>query len=124
MRLPRRELTEKLNKVKDNTAAIGWRAQQPQECMCCGWKLIYDLGPKRGLSVHHMAGAAGRSDEPCNFLLVCYGDRGCHEAIHAGKIDLDAQLAAKELCDPNNYDPVRVMQLKGKHSESCSPTGS
>ena len=36
----------------------------------------------RGFAVHHIIhGANGRSDEPCNFLLVC---SRCHDMIHAG----------------------------------------
>jgi hypothetical protein len=36
----------------------------------------------RGFAVHHIIrGANGRSDEPCNFLLVC---ARCHDMIHDG----------------------------------------
>ena len=108
---PTRDPYQKLHIVRDSTAAINWRATVKQECMCCGSN-GYELG--NHLQVHHLAGAAGRSDEPCNFLLVC---RKCHEAIHACKLDLDALLAAKQLCDPGNYDKTRVLKLKWRTIE-------
>lgn len=109
--IPTREPYEKLNVVRDPTAAIRWRAEQKQECMICGWEESYALGCVRRLEVDHVAGAAGRSDEPCNFLLVC---TFCHKDKHAGKTKLDELLAAKQLCDPSNYDRKRVLQLKGR----------
>jgi hypothetical protein len=112
--VPTREPYEKLNIVRDPTAAIRWRATVPPECMLCGWDGAYDLGSGKHLETHHIAGAAGRSDEPEDFLLVCAGaDDGCHEACTANKIKLGDVLAAKQLCDPSNYNRERVMILKG-----------
>mgnify|MGYP001618064570 CR=1 FL=1 len=110
--IPTREPYEKLNVVRDPMAAIAWRSEMPQVCMLCGWHLQYEIG--RHLEVHHLAGAAGRSDEPCNFLLVCAGtDTGCHEACTANKINFQEQLEAKQACDPQHYDGPRLMKLKG-----------
>jgi hypothetical protein len=60
------------------------------------WKLAGDHGDKcqvchvphhrsgwLGMAVHHIAhGSNGRSDEPCNMLLVC---SRCHAMIHDGQ---------------------------------------
>lgn len=107
--VPQREPHEKMNLVRDITERVSWRALHEERCMICGTRR--DHADFRGLQVHHIAGAAGRSDEPCNFLLVC---GVCHEAIHAGKLELDDILAAKQLCDPENFDRDRVMVLRGR----------
>lgn len=109
-----RQYPDKLNLIRDPMAAAKWRAEQKQECMCCG---VDGLWPGNHLQVHHLAGAAGRSDEPCNFLLVC---RRCHEDAHAYLLGITELLAAKQLCDPSNYNKSRVMKLMGRIEDAVS----
>lgn len=112
--VPQREPYEKLNLVRDLIAIAKWRARQKPECMICG---ADGLDLLNRLQVHHIAGAAGRSDEDANLLLIC---RLCHEDVHAYRLTLEEVLAAKQLCDPERYDRERVMILKGFSKEALT----
>lgn len=73
---------EKANVITDRAAIEEWRANgdHGDRCQVCfrpwsraGW---------RGFEVHHIIGGAnGRSDEPCNCLLVC---GRCHDQMSNG----------------------------------------
>lgn len=106
---------DKLGIVRDPMAAITWRATQVQACFLCGREAEYDLGRSFWLEVHHIVGGRGRrSDEFCNFLLVCQSlTDGCHRACTENNIDFETQCAAKELADPTNANRERLYQLKG-----------
>ena len=102
MRLAPRTLDDsKLGKVDAPILRRAWAARHPH-CQFCGDTVR--------LHTHHIAGAAGRSDEPCNWLRVC---QLCHDAIHANRIQLATVLACKLLSDPEEFDLCRVLRLKG-----------
>lgn len=98
---------DKLGVVKDDKLRRTWSAEH-RRCQLCGTNESFP----RWLEVHHIAGAAGRSDERCNFIKLCNGDGGCHALYHAGFVPIKVVLAAKLLCDPEEFDLCRVLRLR------------
>ena len=98
---------DKLGIVHDDKLRRVW-ASEHNRCQLCG-----DGGSfPRWLETHHLSGAAGRSDERCNFARLCNGDGGCHGLYHAGLIRFETVMAAKLLCDPEEFDLCRVLRLR------------
>lgn len=102
MRLTPRTLDDaKVGIVRSLSERSAWAKRHPW-CQLCGGK--------SNLHTHHIAGAAGRSDEPCNWLRVC---QACHDAIHENRIRLATVLAGKLLGDSQEFNLCRVLRLKG-----------
>ena len=109
----------KLNKIRDSKARLRWLMGLPERfCWVCG--RAFD-GFAHAMNVHHIIGASGRSDEPCNFFLAA---QACHMAIHGErpvvngkaleKVSLAEVLRLKKKHDPDNFDPERLRQLRGQ----------
>ena len=62
------------------------------------------------LSVHHICGGPVRSDEFCNFLIVCLE---CHGMIQSQPASLPAVFRAKVKYDRLNTDWCRLLRLYG-----------
>lgn len=97
----------KMGVVHDLPAMKSYRWSH-SHCQCCGRDLTRD-GVKAEL--HHIIGGAGRSDEPCNLIMLCDGYHGCHGKVHG---QLSAVLYAKWKTDRANTDWVRLAILYGK----------
>ncbi len=99
--------------VRSVPARVEW-ARDRDVCMVCGLPVRY-LRRRfpAGLFTHHIVGGACRSDEPCNLLRVCAQD---HDRIHANEVTLANVLWCKQHCDDANYDPDRIMALRGRAS--------
>lgn len=86
-------------------------------CAVCWWP---ESDWRRACEVHHIAGGAARAKghHPKNYLRLC--DR-CHCVYHNGKVcglfpdlHIGILLTAKQECDPENYDPEFLAQLRNK----------
>ena len=98
------------NVITDPTVRERWlmEGDHGDRCQLCG--VPRNRSGWRGLVIHHIIhGCNARSDEPCNFLLVC-GD--CHDRIHDGQIR-DGKTG--ELVPPITL--VDVLAAKSKTSE-------
>lgn len=91
-------------------------------CQVCGRRAglwtKWDAGPQENwvsLHLHHVIGAAGRSDERCNLLALCSEgpDQGCHAEAHGGKLPLGKILYHKWKADPDGIDWIRLAVLRG-----------
>ena len=84
-----------------------------QHCMACGRSGAWD--------VHEIASGPARHKaikEPCAWLLLC---RPCHNEMHDRTIwSITRQLALKKKMDPDNYDRIRVNELRGRHPEAIT----
>ncbi len=80
-------------------------------CQVCGRK----ADSTTRLELHHIVGAAGRSDERTNLIMLCSEgpDQGCHAEAHGGKLSLGNILWAKWYADRSNVDWVRLAVLRG-----------
>lgn len=110
-----REPYERVGVVRDPEGRKLWAAQQERRCQVCLGKADW-----RGFSVHHLIRGAGRSDEDCNWILVC---GSCHDRCpgHDGseypKLTLGEMLTCKVLADPIEYDRPRLEALYGSPLE-------
>lgn len=95
--------------VRDEEARKEWARSKRQRCQSCHGKPCF-----LGLAVHHIV-RFGRSDEPCNLLLLC---NTCHAKIHDNplgqRITLGMTLAIKWLEDEDELDIDRLQQLHGR----------
>lgn len=102
---------ERVGVIRDPEGRAWWRAEQENRCQICLGKPDW-----RGFSIHHCVRGAGRSDEACNFLLVC---GPCHDRCpgHDGgeypKLTLGQILTCKVLSNPTEYDRPRLEALYG-----------
>ena len=113
--------------VKDKHRRKAWAYAQLDRCMVCGIPYIRSLYARfpHGLHVHHIiGGTGGRSDEPCNFLLVC--DR-CHRMLHGERVpdgrggrfprlNRSHALWCKREANPDESDPERLAVLAFRKS--------
>jgi len=97
---PPREIVRRLSALK----SYGW---QHDLCQWCGRDLS-EYGVKAEL--HHIIGGGGRSDEPCNLIMLCNGYHGCHGKVHG---NLSGIMYAKWKTDRSNTDWVRLAILYG-----------
>ena len=68
------------NIITDIARRDVWRLEGEHGCRCQICHVPHWAAGWRGMAVHHIIhGANGRSDEPCNLLLVC---GHCHGAVH------------------------------------------
>ncbi len=80
------------------------------------WDFCFVSGVKRGafdvkLESHHLfAGTAGRSDEPCNLIML---DRKVHEQVKTEAVPLRLLLWCKWMHDKAGTDWVRMSVLRG-----------
>lgn len=103
-------------------ARVAW-AKKVLRCQVCG--IDREAGRRRdgGLDAecHHII-RGSRSDEPTNWLLVCYRCHGLiHDAVYrdeAGeelpRLTLGVILTVKRLRNPKEYDRQRLEQLFGQ----------
>ena len=110
----------KANVVIDPRCRANWRIYGDHRCRCQVCHATEYQADWRGLQVHHIIhGSNGRSDEPCNFLLVC---GICHGMIHDDqycdshgvllpKITLGNVLWVKSHCDDGTWDEERLEVL-------------
>ncbi len=69
--------------VRSKRAVEKWKESGDHGDRCQVCHRTWARSGWRGLSVHHIIhGSNGRSDEPCNMLLVC---GRCHDMIHDGQ---------------------------------------
>lgn len=94
----------KLGVVRNDHLRTQWAKRHP---VC---QLRFDAPHSEALQTHHIAQAAGRSDEVCNFLRTC---QYCHDMIHAGLVSFETVVAAKAVGDPDEFSLCRVLRLKG-----------
>jgi hypothetical protein len=92
-----------------------WRAEQPNECMWCGWTQASREWPNAISAKSHeiVCGTATRQmclAEPAALLVLC--DR-CHEAMHAcSKASAVVMgLVVKKRADPKHYDLRKVVKI-------------
>lgn len=90
-------------------------------CQACGRKFgpHYNAsGPGwRAMQIHHIIGAAGRSDERTNLIGLCIcgagSEAGCHAEAHGGNLPLGRVLYLKWKSDPAGVDWIRLAILRG-----------
>ena len=108
---------------KERGALCDWVALH-RCCSVCWWP---ESDGRRRLEVHHICGGYSRSNghDPRNYLRLC---SQCHGIYHSGKVvglfpDLNKRilLGVKEECDPDNYDPQYLAQLKRKKHLGYDP---
>ena len=106
---------KKIKETPETKAArLMWAAKFPR-CWNCGRKNTWPP-----IAVHHILGAALRSDEPCNWAILC---GSCHAAVHGErpvvdgkaleKIGFETILKLKRKFDPGNWNPERLAELRG-----------
>lgn len=113
--------------VRDEKARKLW-ASQKTRCDCCG--LPVSRIPFPGAQVHHIV-RRNRSDEPCNFLLIC--GFPCHVLMDVGNRVpdgksgyLDALSQAQQLTlklerASDEYDYERLCVIKGERLDDPEP---
>lgn len=102
--VPIREPIKNREVVHDDKARRDWASTRP---------FCYFCGQNYGVESHHICGASGRSDEPCNLIRAC---GPCHRRIHGTekpKICLAEVLLTKLSKDPKEFDFDRIEQLFG-----------
>lgn len=104
--------------VRDVAARQTW-ALQHSHCQGCGLPGIEAARQVMGLTCHHII-KPGRSDEPCNFLLLC---QRCHDLAELRTIR-DTQgralptlpwpvcLTLKRYREPECFDLARCLELR------------
>lgn len=96
-------------------------------CQVCG--VMYYRVAFPGLAVHHIIhGCHGRSDEPCNYLLVC---GVCHGQIHDGQFhddrtgerlpDLSLGHVLWVKAETTEWLPDRLSALYGRRLPDLTP---
>ena len=112
--------------VDDVPAVRAWRMKRDW-CAACG----RTFNEYHAATAHHiLGGRAGRSDEPCNLLALCWSP--CHQlaeqenirvsdvgygppgATYLPKITLAVAIAMKRRADPDEVDLKRLAELNGK----------
>jgi hypothetical protein len=108
----------KRNAIKEAAARKEWGQEHVSGgCMICGIK----KADWRGFTVHHIRpGRDGRSDEPCNYLLVC---GLCHDlceglakrdnatGLLVPTVPDGMQMTMKWLRDPDDWNLKRLAEL-------------
>jgi hypothetical protein len=111
-------------KIKSRETLRNYR-QLHDYCQACGidsTRARYERWP--GLEIHHLILGSGRSDEACNLLVLC---NRCHQLCHnltirqpdgtvMPSLGLPVYLRIKRHRDPNNFDPERLVELRGGES--------
>lgn len=92
--------------VRDKSILTDYRWAH-DHCQLCGRN--FRRGHMRA-ELHHIIGGGGRSDEPCNLIMLCNGYHGCHGKVHG---NLSGILYAKWKTDCENTDWVRLAILYG-----------
>jgi hypothetical protein len=64
-----------------------------------------------GTELHHLVGGAMRSDEFCNFIMLC---RACHSEIQSQPADYPRVWLAKWRVDREHTDWRRLIELLGR----------
>lgn len=111
---------QKLNIVRDWEIGYSWKLGHPF-CLLCGIVATQAKAERwPGLELAHIIGGAGRSDEPCNLLILCARDHwlfhytGRWNGQAFERITLAHLLWAKRQRDPGNWNPERLKELRGK----------
>ena len=98
--IPSREIMPPIKKVRNNDFRKAW-ARDRYSCYWCGTNYR--------IHTHHIIGAAGRSDEPCNLSRFC---GPCHDEIHADwRGTFKRVIEAKEKHDLHEMDLERLRVL-------------
>ena len=109
-----RGIPQRVKPVRDKVAYDRYFADH-QYCQACG--VPAHRAPWPGLSRHHIC-KPGRSDEPCNLIVICDRDHSLAEG-RAIRVDgvllpllpLGVILAIKLLRTPDEWDADRLAQL-------------
>lgn len=103
--------------IRDSSASREWLLTLSIAASCC-WHpwccaVICD--------VHHIVGGAGRSDEFCNFSLLCrihhmayHGERPVVDGVRVRGLTMGELLAVKRKLDFGSWNPTRLAQLRGQ----------
>lgn len=90
--------------VRRTTAQDKYRAMMAgKPCALCRKQVETEL--------HHIIGGAGRSDEYCNFLMLCHA---CHMEIQSQPADYPRVWKAKWQVDREHCDWRRLIELLGR----------
>ena len=113
--------------IRDETARKLWVARQTR-CACCGMPM--SRIPFPGPQCHHIV-RRNRSDEPCNWLLLC--GFPCHVLMDQGVMVPDGkggylepltqgqQLSLKLRSAPDEYDYERLCVIKSERLPEPEP---
>jgi len=119
---------EKANVITDHAARDHWllSGSHKNRCAVC-WR-PWERAGWRGFAVHHLVrGANGRSDEPCNLLLLCADH---HDHYHgAGIIDSGGQrmpeltfgMLLRIKMESSEWDEKRLTALYHKRLPDMKP---
>lgn len=85
-----------------------------QFCWACGRSVKY--GQAQKLDVHHIVGGSGRrSDERCNFSVLCAGltKNACHYWANTAALPMGLMLSRKWIFDGKHCDWARLALIRG-----------
>lgn len=124
--LPPRPQPPKVNPTYDPVGRREW-ALLRMRCQAClkGWR---EAGADiMGLTVHHII-KPYRSDEPCNYLLLCHL---CHDLAEGRRYRVDGKLlpklsigiclTIKKEADPEEWNAKRLEELYGQTLPDMEP---
>lgn len=113
--------------VTDAAFRNHWKAQQEQRCQCCGitrngmWMSL----ERAEFHSHHIIRGAGRSDEACNLLLLCYRHHICSAHNYGGGENLTQANLLWLKKQTDEWDENRLLELayrKGWANEPEKPS--
>lgn len=115
----RPQFTQKTHASKDESAYRAWGARR---------HYCYHCGTPRNLTTHHIV-KQGRSHDAANLVRLCIECHNLAEGLTVRdsrgevrpKLTLGKCLALKSMYDPDEYDPVRLQELRGSRLPDPEP---